>query len=34
MHVQSMHFKPRASAALANATLQANLPKFQSGRRR
>src|SRR6266849_8970746 len=30
MHVQSMHFKPRASEALANATLQANLRKFQS----
>jgi len=30
MHVQSMHFRPRASAALANATLQANLRKFQS----
>jgi L-lactate dehydrogenase complex protein LldF len=30
MRIQSMHFKPRASEALANATLQANLLKFNS----
>ena len=30
MQVQSMHFKPRASAALANETLQSNLLKFNS----
>ncbi len=30
MQLKSMHFKPRASEALANVTLQANLRKFQS----
>ncbi|TMG78386.1 MAG: lactate utilization protein [Betaproteobacteria bacterium] len=30
MRVHSMHFKTRAGEALANATLQANLSKFQS----
>jgi L-lactate dehydrogenase complex protein LldF len=30
MHAQSMHFKPRAAAALANGTLQSNLEKFNS----
>jgi len=30
MHVQSMHFKPRAAEALANETLQSNLEKFNS----
>jgi len=30
MHVQSMHFKPRATAALADETLQSNLQKFNS----
>jgi L-lactate dehydrogenase complex protein LldF len=30
MHVQSMHFKPRATTALADETLQSNLQKFNS----
>jgi len=30
MQVQSMHFRPRAAAALANRTLQSNLKKFNS----
>lgn len=30
MQVQSMHFKPRAAAAIGNETLQANLQKFNS----
>ncbi|HET7766721.1 MAG TPA: lactate utilization protein B [Burkholderiales bacterium] len=30
MHAQSIHFKPRAAAALANGTLQSNLQKFNS----
>ena len=30
MHVQSMHFKPRAAEALGNGTLQSNLQKFNS----
>ena len=30
MQVQSMHFKPRAAAALGNETLQSNLQKFNS----
>ena len=30
MQVQSMHFRPRAAAALADATLQSNLQKFNS----
>ncbi|HKW36692.1 MAG TPA: LutB/LldF family L-lactate oxidation iron-sulfur protein [Burkholderiales bacterium] len=30
MQVQSMHFRPRAAAALANETLQSNLRKFNS----
>jgi L-lactate dehydrogenase complex protein LldF len=30
MHAQSIHFKPRAAAALANETLQSNLQKFNS----
>jgi L-lactate dehydrogenase complex protein LldF len=30
MQVQSMHFRPRAAAALANETLQSNLEKFNS----
>jgi L-lactate dehydrogenase complex protein LldF len=30
MRAQSMHFRPRAAAALGNATLQSNLEKFNS----
>jgi len=30
MRVQSMHFRPRVAAALANETLQSNLRKFNS----
>src|SRR5207244_11464110 len=30
LQIQSMHFKARSSVALADATLQANLRKFQS----